>query len=134
MSDNQSQERQYIQPKGLAKPTQPYTPVIRAGNTIYVAGQVPYDEDRNVVGVGDPAQQAEQCWKNIGICLEAAGATLGDIVKVVCMFSDMRHAQHEIEVRQRVLPAGRYPVASIMEAKLGAPAILMEIDVIAVVS
>jgi enamine deaminase RidA (YjgF/YER057c/UK114 family) len=133
MSDD-NQQRQYIQPQGLAKPTQPYTPVIRAGNTIYVAGQVPYDEDRNIVGVGDPAQQAEQCWKNIGICLEAAGATLGDIVKVVCMFADMRHAQHEIEVRKRVLPEGRYPVASIMEAKLGAPAILMEIDVIAVVS
>jgi enamine deaminase RidA (YjgF/YER057c/UK114 family) len=134
MSNEQSEQRQYIQPQGLPTPAQPYTPVVRVGNTIYVAGQVPYDADRNIVGVGDPARQAEQCWKNIETCLKAAGASLGDIVKVVCMFSDIRNAEHEIAVRRRVLPGDRYPVASIMEAKLGLPAILMEIDVIAVLS
>src|SRR3974390_2837479 len=116
MSSDPIEEKRYIQPAGVAKPQQPYTPVIRVGKTVYVAGQVPLDENRNLVGVGDPSAQAQQCWNNIRLCLESAGASIGDIVKVVIFFADLQHVKHEVEVRRRLFPDGRYPVASIFQA------------------
>jgi enamine deaminase RidA (YjgF/YER057c/UK114 family) len=136
VSKPESGIRQHIQPKGIAVPRQPYSPVVRVGKTVYVAGQVPIDEERKVVGPGDPVLQAEQCWKNIGTCLESAGASYADIVKVVGFFADLDQVQYEAAVRRRLLPEGRYPVASVVQAARvgGAPGILMEIEVIAEIS
>ena len=135
MSEEGTETRQYIQPDGVPRPTQPYTPVVRVGRTIYVAGQVPLDEHRNLVGRSDPALQAEQCWRNVGLCLAAAGASLADVVKVVIFFADLEHVRYEAEVRRRLFAEGRYPAASIMQAaRVGSTdGVLMEIDVTAIV-
>ncbi|MEH6610732.1 MAG: RidA family protein [Halioglobus sp.] len=53
------------------------------GNTtIHCAGQVAWDKDYNVVGAGDVGAQARQALANLKIVLEAAGATVGDIVRL----------------------------------------------------
>jgi enamine deaminase RidA (YjgF/YER057c/UK114 family) len=83
-------DRRYIAPAGVAAPPEPYSHVIRAGNTVYVAGQVAFDSGGNLVGRGDPAAQAEQCWKNIESCLRSAGASLDEVVKVVCYCASAR--------------------------------------------
>jgi enamine deaminase RidA (YjgF/YER057c/UK114 family) len=130
-----SSEREYFTPDGVLPPQQPYSHVVRAGKTLYLAGQVPLDEHGEVVGPGDPTLQAEQCWKNIKLCLASAGATLDDIVKVVAFFSDIRHVKYEVEVRRKILSPSHYPAFSLMEAaKVGSTKdnILMEIDVTAV--
>src|SRR5512133_1802907 len=125
-------EREYIKPEGVATPPQPYNHVIRVGKTLYVAGQVARDVNGNVVGRGDPAAQAEQCWKNIEACVRSAGGTLADVLKVVCYYTDIRFAQYEIEVRRRLFAEGRWPVATIMQvSNLGREDLLMEIDVTA---
>ena len=41
-----------MQPDGLGPPTDPFTHVIRCGDTIYVAGQISLDENNDFVGVG----------------------------------------------------------------------------------
>jgi enamine deaminase RidA (YjgF/YER057c/UK114 family) len=135
MSNERSDDRERLNPKGVRPPDQPYVNVVRVGKTVYVAGQVPVDVDGNVVGAGDPTRQAEQCWKNIEMCLAGVGGTLNDIVKVVAFFSDIRHVKYEIEVRKKVLSPDHYPAFSLMEAaKVGSTKdnILMEIDVTAV--
>ncbi len=135
MSEPTADTREYLKPSGVAEPSQPYTHAIRVGKTVYLSGQVPIDANGDVVGPGDPTRQAEQCWRNVELCLAAAGATLADIVKVVCFFSDIRHVKYEIEVRRRLFPSGRYPAVSLIEAaKVGSTKdnILMEIDVTAV--
>jgi enamine deaminase RidA (YjgF/YER057c/UK114 family) len=133
LSENLSEARQHIQPEGISIPRQPYSPVVRVGKTVYVSGQLPIDKDRNVVGLGDPAQQAEQCWKNIELCLASAGASVGDIVKVVGYFADLADVEYEVAVRRGLFQQDRYPVASIVQAaKVGSvPGTLMEIEVIA---
>ena len=45
---------------------------VRAGNTVYVRGQVGTDFDGNLVGLGDPRAQAEQAMKNVKQLLEEA--------------------------------------------------------------
>jgi len=135
VSGEGTETRQYIQPDGVPRPTQPYTPVVRVGRTVYVAGQVPLDEDRNLIGGGDPALQAEQCWRNVRLCLEAAGASMADVIKVVIFFADLEHVRFEAEVRRRLFPEGRYPAASILQAaRVGSTeGVLMKIDVTAIV-
>lgn len=126
-------ERIYVEPADLARPPEPYSHVIRIGKTVYVAGQVAFDEDGNVVGRGDPRRQAEQCWRNIEACVRAAGGSLTDVVKIQVFLADIRHAPDEIKVRERLFAPGRYPVATMVQAaNLGRDDLLMEIDVTAV--
>jgi enamine deaminase RidA (YjgF/YER057c/UK114 family) len=125
-------DREYLTPSGVAAPPEPYSHVIRAGKTVYIAGQVAFDAEGRTVGPGDPKRQAEQCWKNIEACVRAAGGTLGDVVKVVCYLADIRHAEYEIEVRRGLFQDGRWPVYTMVQAaNLGRDDLLMEIDVTA---
>jgi enamine deaminase RidA (YjgF/YER057c/UK114 family) len=127
-------ERTYLEPHGLVAPPEPYSHAIRCGDTLYVAGQVAFDEQNQVVGVGDPRRQAEQVWRNIGLAVEAAGGTLADVVKITIFLKDVRHAAAEISVREGLFERGRFPVCTLVQvANLGLPDLLMEVDAIAVV-
>jgi enamine deaminase RidA (YjgF/YER057c/UK114 family) len=126
-------ERTYLEPDGLAAPPEPYSHAIRCGDTLYIAGQVAFDEENRIVGVGDPTRQAEQVWRNIGLAVEAAGGTLADVVKIVIFLKDVRHAPAEISVRERLFEPGRFPVCTLVQvANLGLPELLMEVDAVAV--
>jgi reactive intermediate/imine deaminase len=126
-------ERTYLAPEGIGPPLDPYTHAIKCGETVYIAGQVALDERNELVGVGDPRRQAEQCWDNIRGVVEAAGGTLADIVKMTIFLKDIRHAPHEMEVRSKLFEPGRYPVCTqVQVANLALHELLMEIDVTAV--
>jgi enamine deaminase RidA (YjgF/YER057c/UK114 family) len=126
-------ERTYLEPNGLAAPPEPYSHAIRCGDTLYIAGQVAFDEQNRVVGVGDPRRQAEQVWQNIRLAVEAAGGSLGDVVKITIFLKDVRHAPAEISVREQLFEPGRLPVCTLVQvANLGLPDLLMEVDAVAV--
>ena len=125
-------ERTYIEPAGIAPPPEPYSHAVRCGDTLYVAGQVAFDEHNEVVGIGDPRAQAERVWHNIRLAVEAAGGTLADVVKITIFLKDVRHAPAEISVRERLFEPGRYPICTqVQVANLGLPDLLMEVDAIA---
>ena len=125
-------ERTYLEPAGIAPPPEPYSHAIRCGDTLYIAGQVAFDEQNNTVGIGDPRRQAEQVWHNIRLAVEAAGATLADVVKITVFLKDVRHAPAEISVREQLFEPGRYPICTLVQvANLGLPDLLMEVDAIA---
>lgn len=127
--------RQYLEPGGLATPPEPYSHAIRCGDTLYIAGQVAFDEQNQIVGIGDPRMQAEQVWRNIGLAVAAAGGTLADVVKITVFLKDVRHAPAEIGVRERLFERGRFPICTLVQAaNLGLPELLMEIDAVAVLS
>jgi enamine deaminase RidA (YjgF/YER057c/UK114 family) len=126
-------ERTYLEPNGLAAPPEPYSHAIRCGDTLYVAGQVAFDEQNHVVGIGDPRRQAEQVWRNIRLAVEAAGGNLGDVIKITIFLKDVRHAPAEISVREQLFEPGRLPVCTLVQvANLGLPDLLMEVDAVAV--
>jgi len=128
-------ERTYLEPAGIAPPPEPYSHAIRCGDTLYIAGQVAFDEQNETVGVGDPRRQAEQVWHNIRLSVEAAGGTLADVVKITVFLKDVRHAPAEISVREQLFEPGRYPICTLVQvANLGLPDLLMEVDAIAVLS
>ncbi len=128
-------ERTYLEPAGIAPPPEPYSHAIRCGDTLYIAGQVAFDEAGETVGIGDPRRQAEQVWHNIRLAVEAAGGTLADVVKITIFLKDVRHAPAEISVREQLFDAGRYPICTLVQvANLGLPDLLMEVDAVAVLS
>ena len=62
-------------------PTVGYSHVAKAGNTLYIAGQVAQDPQGNLVGAGDFKAQVRQVFENLKNVLAEAGGNLGNIVK-----------------------------------------------------
>ena len=67
----------------------PLSPAVRAGDFVYVSGQVPVGKDGMVVQ-GGIAEQAEQVLQNIKAALALAGCTMEDVVKTTVWLEDAR--------------------------------------------
>ena len=121
-----------IQPPGL-QDSPLYAHVIKAGNTIYVAGQIAVRRDGQIVGRGDIAAQTTQVFENLQIALAAAGADLSRLVKITIYATDARFRDPIGEVRRHYLGSPS-PVTStfVVVAGLALPELLVEIDGIAV--
>ncbi|HEV7216214.1 MAG TPA: RidA family protein [Chloroflexota bacterium] len=121
-----------IQPPGL-KDLPLFTHVVKAGNTVYIAGQVAMDQDGQVVGRGDIAAQAGQVFENLRKALAAAGADFANLVKLTIYATDAGFLGPIAEVRRRYLGSPD-PVTStfVAVAGLARPEFLVEIDAIAV--
>ena len=106
---------------------------VRAGNTIYVRGQVGTDFEGKLVGLGNPQAQTEQAMKNVKQLLEEAGSDLSHIVKTTTYITDPRFREPVYkEVGKRL--KGVFPISTgLVVAGLAQAEWLMEIDVIAVV-
>ena len=107
--------------------------VVRAGNMVFLRGQIGQDLDGNIVGVGDPAAQTEQAMKNVEQLLEEAGSELGHICKITIYLLDKAHRDEVYQVVGKWLK-GVYPCSTgLIISELARPEYLMEIDVFAVV-
>jgi reactive intermediate/imine deaminase len=124
----------YLNPQTLSAP-KGYSHVaeISSGRTIYVAGQVAFDESGNVVGKGDFAAQATRVFENLKLALAAVGATFDNVVKVNTYVTDMSHIQTLREIRAKYY--GKLaPASTLVEiGRLAHPDLMIEIEAIAVV-
>lgn len=66
----------------VAPPAGPYSPAVRAGDFVYVSGQVPRDPRSGEIVGESVEEQATQTLMNVRAALEAAGARLEDVVSV----------------------------------------------------
>ena len=122
-----------IQPDGLAKPPT-YSHVVKAGNTIYIAGQVSQDEHGQLVGAGDFVAQANQVFENLGKALASAGAGFGNLVKTNVYVTDPRYRELLRDVRSKYLGSNALPTSTlVVVAGLALPEYLLEIEAVAVV-
>lgn len=67
----------------------PYSQGIKAGNTVWISGQIPLDPISMALVAGDIAAQAEQVFTNLAAVAEAAGGTLNNAVKVNISLTDL---------------------------------------------
>jgi len=70
-------------------PIGPYSQAVKAGNTVYVSGQIPLDAGGQLVGEGDVAAQTHQVLRNLTAVLAAAGMALTDVVKCSIFVKDL---------------------------------------------
>ena len=66
----------------------PYSQAIRAGNTVYLSGQIGLDPASGNLREGTDAQ-ARQVFENLRAVATAAGGSLDDVVKVTLLLADM---------------------------------------------
>jgi len=67
----------------------PYSQAIRAGDTVYLSGQIPLDPDTQEVVSDEFSAQARRVFDNLAAVTEAAGGSLADIVKLTVYLTDL---------------------------------------------
>ncbi|REJ71083.1 MAG: RidA family protein [Planctomycetota bacterium] len=112
----------------------PYSHGVKAGNLLFIAGQVALDQDLELVGENDAEAQARQIWRNITAVVEAAGGKVTDVVRITLFVLDFAHMPAFHKVRKEVFPDGRYPAATgVQVVALGLPGLLLETEATAVI-
>ena len=124
--------RERVNPPVVHTPGANYSQVGRAGNTLYIAGQVPVDPDGNLVGRGDAEAQAERCYRNIIAIVEHFGGTADNVLKMTTFITNWEFRAQIAKARDRLFrppwPANTLVVIS----ALASADYLVEIEAIAV--
>lgn len=84
-----SSSKQIIETQHAPAPIGPYNQAIKAGNTLYVSGQIPIDPSTGELVSDSLENEAHQVLKNVGAVLEAAGYGFGDVVKTSIFLRNM---------------------------------------------
>ena len=67
----------------------PYVHAVATGGLLFCSGQIPLDPRTGEIVGATPADQAGRCLENLAAVCDAAGATLGDAVKVTIYMTDL---------------------------------------------
>ena len=112
-----------INPPGAPAPRGPYSPAVRAGNFLFISGQVPGQP-------GDVASETRQVCENLRRILEGSGATLADVVKCTVFMADGKDFAAMNEVYAEFFGNAK-PARSTVVTAFAIPNIKVEIDAIA---
>ena len=111
----------------------PYSQAIRAGELLFVSGQIPLDPATGALIEGSIAEQTHRVFRNLGEILKAAGASFDHVVRTTVYLADMGDfaAMNEVYATYFSSPA---PARSTVQAAALPKNARVEIDVIAVLS
>jgi reactive intermediate/imine deaminase len=68
-----------------------YSQAVRAGDTVYLSGQIPLDPATGVLVAGDMEAQVRRVFENLKAVCEAAGGDLAQVVKLNVYLTDLGH-------------------------------------------
>jgi 2-iminobutanoate/2-iminopropanoate deaminase len=111
----------------------PYSPAIKAGNLVFVSGQVPIDPATGTMVDGDIGAQTEQVMRNLGALLQAAGAGFEHVVRTTVFLADMNDFAAMNAVYGKYLVDPPPARATVQVSRLPRDA-RVEIDLIAVIA
>lgn len=121
-----------INPTSFGPPLAPYSQGARVGNLVFVAGQVGLDDDNNIVGLGDVAEQTRVAIDRVRRVLGEVGATLSDIAAATVYLTDLSQFAAFNEAWSKEFGDHR-PARAAVKADLALDGLLVEIQAIAVV-
>ena len=125
--------RQVISAPDAPKAMGAYSPAIKAGNLLFVSGQIPLDPASGALIDGDITAQTEQVMKNLGALLRAAGVGFEHVVRTTVFLADMNDFAAMNEVYSRHVAAPPPARATVQVARLPRD-VKIEVDAIAVLS
>ena len=85
-----SANREPVQAPQAPAAVGPYVHAVRAGSLLFCSGQIPLDPRTGDLVGASPGEQAGRCLENLAAVCEAAGASLGDAVRLTVYLTDMR--------------------------------------------
>ena len=108
-----------------------YSHVAKAGDTVYIAGQVALDAGGTLVGKGDIEAQTHQVYANLQAILEELGGSLEDIVKLTTYLTERSQLDAFRRVRNRFFGDSFPPNTLLFISGLAQPDYLVEIEAVA---
>ena len=105
---------------------------VRAGSTVYFAGQASVDEAGNFVGKGDPEVQAFVALRSLERRVQAEGGTMANVVKVTTYVTDRAYYGAAMRARQELFGDATPASTTVVVSGFGSPDILIEVDAVAV--
>jgi 2-iminobutanoate/2-iminopropanoate deaminase len=81
--------KQAVSSPDAPKAIGPYSQAVRAGQLLFVSGQVPLDPATGELVVGDIAAQTRRVFENLGAVLKAGGRSFADVVRTTVFLADM---------------------------------------------
>ena len=119
-------------PEGMTQPTG-YNHLVKAGNLMFIAGQVALDAEGNVVGEENMTAQVRQVLENMKTVLASEGADFSNVVKINIFTTDIERFREATEVRREYF-GGHPPASTLVQIeRLARPVFLVEIEAIAIV-
>jgi len=118
-------------PPTMMKPLGSYCQSARRGNIVATAGVAAVDRDGKVVGGNDIVAQTRATLDNLKLALEAAGASISDVIKVTVFLTDFANYKGFNTAFDEYF-ANDPPARATVRADLVIPALLIEIDAVAV--
>ena len=127
-----AQQPEFLHPYGA--PTRPFSPAVRVGNMVYLAGQIgtPPDASGGVVPGGIEAE-TRQTMNNIKDVLEKTGSDMDHVVKCTVFMADMKEWDAMNVVYRTYFKNGRFPARSALGVNGLALNARVEIECIATV-
>ena len=108
----------------------PYAQGWTAGDFVFTSGQLPVDPATGEMPAG-VAAQAEQSCKNVSAVLEAAGASLQDVVKTTCFLADMGDFATVNEIYAQYFNGAILPARAAFQVAALPKAAMVEIELVA---
>lgn len=109
----------------------PYSQAVRAGDTVYLSGQIALDPATGLIVEGDVAAQARRAFTNLKAVCAAAGGSLDDVVRVGLFLVDMDHFAAVNAVMGEYFEAP-YPARSTVQVSALPRGGLFEVDAVMV--
>jgi reactive intermediate/imine deaminase len=81
-----------------------YSQAVRAGDTVYVSGQIPLDPKTGELVSGDIDAEIRRAFDNLAAIARAAGGSLADAVKVTVFLTDLAHFAKVNEIMAQYVP------------------------------
>ena len=119
-----------IIPAGTSTPIAPFVPGTLADGVVYVSGTLPFDENNNVVHVGDAAAQTRHVLTIIKNVIETAGGTMDDVTFNSIFITDWQNYAAVNQVYAEFFP-GEKPARFCIQCGLVKPDALVEIATVA---
>lgn len=121
--------RTHLAPKAIGT----YSQAVKAGNTVYISGQIPLDPETMEMVSQDIAEQAKQVFKNLAEITQSAGGKLKDIVKLTIYLTDINNFSITNEVMSEFFDEP-YPARALIGVSALPKKAQVEIDAIMVLS
>lgn len=123
-------EKQIINTNNAPAPIGPYNQAIKAGNTLYISGQIPLDPATGEIVKSGITDETHMSMKNLQAVLTEAGITFDNVVKTTIFLTDMNDFPKVNEVYGSYF-TGNYPARETVQVAGLPKGVNVEISVIA---